>query len=468
MAFNDLTFLYLFLPLAMMFYFVFPRRFRNVPLVIISLVFYAWGSPVYTLLLMLSILLNYFAALEIDAHRSEGEKGRAKAALVLIVSADVLLLGIYKYSGFLVENINALLNLSLQKPNVSLPLGISFYTFSALSYVFDVYGERAPVQKNIIKLAVYVAFFPKVISGPITAYRDMWEQLDYRKTSFPKFGEGLNMFLVGLAKKVLLADNFGTAFSAISNLEQMSAGTAWLGMVLYSLQLYFDFSGYSDMAVGLGKMLGFELGKNFDYPYRAESVSDFWRRWHITLGAWFREYIYFPLGGSRCSRGRGIRNLAIVWLLTGLWHGAAWNFVAWGLWHGFFVILEKYPLRHILKKFPHWVRVGLTLLEVFLGWVLFFSPSLGDAVVYYGQMLGSDGLGVFDSVFRYYFFSNLVLLVFAAVGSGPLPKKLHRRLAYQRGDAATYVSVGLYLLLLLLCTAGIVNSTYSSFLYFQF
>ena len=468
MTFNTILFLFTFLPISLIVYYVFPRRFRNIPLVLLSLVFYAWGNPTYLLLMAFSVLFNYVTGLQLDAYQQQERTTSAKAAMISAVVVNLLVLGFFKYYGFLISTVNSITGLSLHAPDLPLPLGISFFTFSVLSYVFDVYRGRAEVQKNFLYFTLYVTFFPKVTSGPIVQYKDMAPQLRDRSMAPAKFGAGISLFLVGLGKKVLIADNLGATFSAISGLTTMSAGTAWLGMVLYSLQLYFDFSGYSDMAIGLAKCFGFDFAKNFDYPYQSTSISEFWRRWHISLGAWFRDYVYIPLGGNRCAKPRQLINLAVVWLLTGLWHGSAWNFVLWGVYHGIFVILEKFVLKDFLPKIPKALRVFLTVLLVFFGWVLFFSPSLMSAIHYYGQMFGAGHMGLFDGTFRYYFFGSLRLLIVAFIGCGPLVHRLHQRLCYFKGGKLTYISVALFVLLLVLCVAYMMSATYSSFLYVQF
>ena len=469
MSFSTLFFLFVFLPVSLILYYVFPKKLRNIPLVVLSLVFYAWGNPVYLILLLLSMAFNYVSGLQIAGYKEAGRTAFARAAMIIAVAANLLLLGYFKYFAFLLETLNLIPGLNLSAPALSLPLGLSFYTFTVLSYILDVYMDRAPVQKNVLSYAVYATFFPKIISGPIVQYRDMAEQIEAERETPPaKIASGMNLFLVGLFKKVLLADNLGTVFGAVSGLEAMSVGTAWLGMVLYSLQLYFDFSGYSDMAIGLSKMLGFDLDKNFDYPYRALNITDFWRRWHISLGAWFREYVYIPLGGSRCSKPKIFRNLLIVWLLTGLWHGASWSFIAWGLWHGAFAMLERFVIKDKLDKVPAPIRIFGTCLIAFLGWVMFFSGSLSNMVHYFGQMFGAGHLGLIDSGFRYYFGSSWLLILAAVIGSGPLVRRLHQNLTYRRGGAAVYISAALYILLLVLCIASMVSSTYTSFLYFQF
>lgn len=468
MTFNTILFLFTFLPIALILYYIVPKRFRNIPLVLLSLVFYAWGNPTYLILMAFSVVFNYITGLELDAYLQEERHTGAKVTMISAVVVNLLILGFFKYYGFLISTVNSITGLTLSAPELPLPLGISFFTFSVLSYVFDVYRGRAEVQKNFLDFSLYVTFFAKVTSGPIVQYKDMAPQLRERQMVPAKFGAGISMFLVGLGKKVLIADNLGATFSAISGLSTMSAGTAWLGMILYSLQLYFDFSGYSDMAIGLAKCFGFDFSANFDYPYLSASISEFWRRWHISLGAWFRDYVYIPLGGNRCSKERQLINLAVVWLLTGLWHGSAWNFVIWGVYHGIFVILEKFVLKDIWPKVPKFLRIFVTTLLVFFGWVLFFSPSLSGAIHYYGQMFGAGHMGLFDGTFRYYFFGSLRLLIVAFLGCGPIVRRIHQRLCYYKGGKRTYVSVIGFVLLLILCVAYMMSATYSSFLYVQF
>lgn len=468
MTFHSIFFLFFFLPAALILYYIVPKRFRNLPLVLVSLVFYAWGNPTYLLLLTFSVLFHYVTGLQLTAYLQAQRHIGAKVAMLSAVVVDLLILGFFKYYGFLISTINSIAGLTLTAPQLPLPLGISFFTFSVLSYVFDVYRGRAQAQRNFLDFALYVTFFAKVSSGPIVPYKDMAPQLHDRTMVPAKFGSGISLFLVGLVKKVLIADNLGVTFSAISGLTTMSAGTAWLGMVLYSFQLYFDFSGYSDMAIGLARLFGFNLSKNFDYPYLSSSITEFWRRWHISLGAWFRDYVYIPLGGNRCNVHRQLLNLAVVWLLTGLWHGAAWNFVLWGIYHGCFVILEKFVLKDILPKIPKVLRVLITDFLVFFGWVLFFSPSLSSAIHYYGQMFGAGHMGLLDGTFQYYFFGSLRLLILALIGCSPLVRRTHQRLCYFHGGKLTYVSVVGFVLLLILCVAYMLSATYSSFLYAQF
>lgn len=468
MIFSSVYFLFVFLPIALILYFVTPKRFRNITLVLISLVFYAWGNPQYIILMIFSLVFNYISGREIDIYLEDERYTAAKATMIIAVAVNVGLLVFFKYAAAFISGITGLFGLNVHFPELALPIGISFYTFTVISYVMDVYWEKTEVQKNFINYATYVTFFPKLLSGPIVAYRDMAPQLEDRKMAPAKFGAGLNMFLVGVFKKVLISDNLGAAFATITGLETMAAGTAWLGTLLYFFQLYFDFSSYSDMAIGLAKMFGFDFDKNFDYPYLSTSISEFWRRWHISLGSWFKNYVYFPLGGNRCAPKRAALNNFIVFLLTGLWHGSTLNFLFWGIYHGIFVLLEKYVLKDFMERVPSVLKRIYTLFVVFMGWVMFFSPSMGSALHYYGQMFGSDGLGFIDAATKYYFSGNIILVIIAAIGSCSIVQRLHQRLCYWKGGVLTYVSVGCFMILLILTVAYLINATYSSFLYFQF
>lgn len=465
---SSIFFIFAFLPVSLILYFLMPKKLKVPMLVLISLVFYAWGQPEYIVLMLFSIVFNYITGLEMQEYLDQERPTAAKVTMVIAVVGNLLVLGFFKYYGFLISNINAITGLHLQRPDLPLPLGISFYTFSVLSYVFDVYRQRTVAQKNILKFACYVTFFPKLISGPIVQYVDMEKQLDERIMVPAKFGAGVNMFLIGLFKKVLIADNLGVAFTAITGLETMSVGTAWLGTLLYFFQLYFDFSSYSDMAIGLAKMFGFNFDKNFDYPYLSSTVSEFWRRWHISLGNWFKQYVYFPLGGNRCSIQRTVFNNLIVFALTGLWHGANWTYLIWGLYHGLIVVLEKYVIKDKMDAVPKAIRVVLACFLVYIGWPMFFSADLGQAIHYYGQMFGAGHMGFLDSTARYYLSSNILLLIIAAIGATPLVQRIHQRLCYWKGGAITWISVACYVLLLILSVSYMMNATYTTFLYFQF
>ena len=469
MAFNDLSFLFLFFPAALLLHAVCPRPGKKLVLLALSLVFFAWGSPEYVVLMLLSILFNYLSGLQMEARREAGEDKLLKFTLVSAVAVDLLLLGFFKYWGFVIENINGLFGVSLAVPELPMPIGVSFFTFSILSYLFDVYRGRTAAAKNILDFALFVTFFPKLVSGPIVQYADFEAQLGKRKLPRSRFGKASRLFLIGLAKKVLLSNTLGTTFYALSALEpgSLSVVSAWLGAVSYALMLYFDFSGYSDMAIALAEMFGFTFNKNFDYPYLSCSVTEFWRRWHISLGAWFRDYVYIPLGGSRVAVPRIIRNLLIVWTLTGVWHGASWNYIAWGLYYGGLLLLEKFVLRDLLEKIPKFLRHMGTLVLVLIGWVFFFSPSLGGAFRWLGAMAGIGGTGFIDGTALYYLAGSWPLILIGAFSAFPIGARLGSRI-YRRGRAAVAVSLVWFAVVLVLCIAGMMSSTYSSFLYFQF
>ena len=471
MAFNELRFVFIFFPLALLLHKLIPGMVgKNLVLLALSLLFFAWGSPEYVVLMILVILFNYFTGLQMAAQKENEKEAAAKATLVSGVVVNLLLLGFFKYWGFVIENINGLLGTSLPVRQLSMPMGVSFFTFSILSYLFDVYRDKAPAAKNILDFSLFVTFFPKLVSGPIVQYKDMEVQIRERRLSSVKFGRGVRMFLVGLAKKVLLSNTIGTTFYAVTALapEEISVATAWLGAISYALMLYFDFSGYSDMAIGLATMFGFDFNANFDYPYMSSSVSEFWRRWHISLGAWFRDYIYIPLGGSRVSTGKHIRNLLIVWCLTGVWHGASWNFIFWGAYYGGILLLEKFVLDPLLEYVPKIIKQFFTLLCVLIGWVFFFSPTLGSAFMWLGRMFGIGAAGLVDATARYYWSSSLVILVIGIFASFPLGAKLANNLLRKDNKLPVYLSVVWFAVLLVLCIAGMMSSTYSSFLYFQF
>ena len=469
MAFNDLSFLFLLFPAILLAHKLIPGMLgKNIVLLVGSLLFFAWGSPEYLFLMVMLILFNYFTGLEMAARKEEERETRG--VLISGVVVNLLLLGFFKYWGFLLENVNALLGTSIPIRDLSMPVGVSFFTFSILSYLFDVYRDKAPAAKNILEFSLFVTFFPKLVSGPIVQYSAVAQQLRERKLTKVKFGKGCRLFLIGLAKKVLLANNLGTTFYAVTALasDQISVATAWLGAVSYALMLYFDFSGYSDMAIGLAEMFGFDFDKNFDYPYLSASITEFWRRWHISLGAWFRDYVYIPLGGSRAGTAATIRNLLIVWALTGIWHGAAWNYVVWGLYFGGLLLLEKFVLKGVLEVLPTFLKRILTLFLVLIGWVFFFSSSLGGAFTWLARMFGIGAAGLVDATAKYYLSGSWILLIVAAVGAFPLPAKQGNNLLKGTSRVPVYLSVVWFALLLILCIAGMMSSTYSSFLYFQF
>lgn len=465
MLFSSIVFLFTFLPIVLILYYVLPRQFKNPVLLLASLLFYAWGEPIYLFLMMFSILFNYISGLDIA--RNLGNKRAARKSLIFNVVVNLCVLGFFKYEGFVLNSLNAVLPVEIPFQEVALPVGISFYTFQILSYIIDVYWGNVHVQKNLMDFALYVTMFPQLIAGPIVKYAEIDEQLHVREENWGRFGEGVMYFIRGLAKKVLLANTVGMIYTNVSGMapEDVSVVTAWLGCLAYTFQIYFDFSGYSDMAVGLGKMFGFEFPWNFNYPYIAQSVTEFWRRWHISLSSWFREYVYIPLGGNRVPVPKHIRNLLVVWLLTGLWHGAAWNFVAWGLYYGVILIFEKYFFHRVLDKLPEVLRHIYSLVLVMVGWVLFFSPSFAGALEYLKLMFGAGGHGFMDGEALYLLISNLGLWVIAIVSSTPLVYGVYERYVGRRKPVADVV---IYAGMFLLCVAYLVTETYNPFLYFRF
>ena len=467
MLFSSISFLYYFLPCVLLLYFAAPKRLKNSVLLLASLFFYGWGEPKYLVFMLVSIAQGYVFGLLIEKYR--GMK-RSKLFLTASVLFSLGLLGYCKYADFLIENFNAATGLSVPLLEIALPIGISFYTFQILSYAVDVYRGSVGAQKNFIRLALYIAMFPQLIAGPIVRYADIDAQLAKRNLSLYKFGQGVAWFLRGLGKKVLLANNIGMTFDAIAAIapDDRSMLTAWIGCLAYAMQIYFDFSGYSDMAVGLGKMLGFEFVRNFNYPYISKSVTDFWRRWHISLSTWFREYVYIPLGGNRVSKLKHVRNILVVWMLTGFWHGAAWNFMMWGLYYGLLLLLEKYFLAPKLQKLPDIVQQIYSFLLVLIGWVLFFSASLPDALVYLGNMFGIGGHGIIDSTGLYYLTGNLILLVICFFCATPFVWKRFRRFALKPGNYPSITATVVYAAIFVLSIAYLVNATYNPFLYFRF
>lgn len=470
MIFSSIFFLFVFLPITLFLYYVVPWKFKNFMLLLCSLIFYAWGEPVYVFLMLFSIVFNYLSGIEIDGYRKNENTKMLRYSFWFTVIVNLAILGFFKYYGFLVNNLNAILPFEIPYRELSLPIGISFYTFQTLSYIIDVYKGVVPVQKNFISFGAYVTMFPQLIAGPIVRYTDVDAQLSKRTHSLYKFGQGVSWFLRGLGKKVLLANNIGMTYDAIAAIlpAERSVLTAWIGCIAYAMQIYFDFGGYSDMAIGLGKMFGFEFIKNFDYPYISKSVTEFWRRWHISLGTWFREYVYIPLGGNRVSRAKHIRNILIVWMLTGFWHGAAWNFILWGLYYGLLLLAEKLFLAPKLEKLPAKAQQAYCFILVLFGWVLFFSPTLKDAFVYIGNMFGIGGSGFIDSTGLYYLAQNLILLVICALCSTPWLWKKFRRFTLQKGKYPSVAAAVIYTAIFIFSIAYLVNATYNPFLYFRF
>ena len=481
MVFSSLVFIFLFLVGILTVYYIVPKCLKNTVILLGSLLFYAWGEPSYIIVMIISTLIDYLAGLMI--WKFGGNKHIRRICLILSLVMNLSLLAIFKYSGFFAENLNAIAGEKLididkvfflgikDLPVNTLPIGISFFTFQSMSYTIDMYRGEIEVQKNPISFAAFVTLFPQLVAGPIVRYSDISAELVHRTINFDKIYEGVVRFITGMGKKVLIANSVGAVWDTV--LADVRAGTpvsaaaAWLGMIAYTLQIYFDFSGYSDMAIGLGKMMGFNFPENFNYPYLSKSVAEFWRRWHITLGAWFRSYVYIPLGGNRKGLGRTVLNLAIVWLLTGIWHGADWTFIIWGSLYGVFIILERLFLGKVLEKLPGPISWLYTMLLVMFGWVLFASPDLASAGAYFGALFGSSGV-VFDSGATYLLINYgavLVLGVFAATDAWKvIVERTEKRAPTLVHTLMPICKTGVFLL----CVAYLVDATYNPFLYFNF
>lgn len=464
MVFSSLVFMFAYLPITLLAYYLVPRQGRNIFLFIVNLIFYGWGEPKLVLLMVFNIFFNYLGGWLVDKYRADAKK--KKLFLILTCVLDIGILAVFKYTGMITETLNMLPFLNIPELQISLPIGISFYTFQTMSYVIDVYRDDAPVSKNFINFGTYVALFPQLIAGPIVRYRDVAEQLVNRRETLEMFTKGVKLFMVGLAKKVIIANTMGTLTTNIfATTDENGVIGTWVGMIAYTFQIYFDFSGYSDMACGLGNMMGFEFLKNFNYPYIAKSITDFWRRWHISLSTWFKEYVYIPLGGNRKGVKRQILNLLIVWGLTGLWHGAAYNFVLWGLYYGLLLILEKFVLKKFLDRLPSFVQHIYTLFIIIIGWGLFYFTDVGQLGEFMVDLFNFGNGICGDQAFNL-IMSNLPMLIIAAVASTPLAAMLYTRFEHRR---FMWIPETLYCMgVLAVSTASLVNQSYNPFLYFRF
>lgn len=466
MVFSSTIFLCVYLPLVLLGYYICPKKGKNLFLLIVSLIFYAWGEPKYVFLMIFSILVNYVFGLLMDKHREN--KKRLKLLLVISVIIDLGLLSVFKYTDFIITNINSVFGAGFDLLNIALPIGISFYTFQAMSYTIDVYRDDVRVQRNLIDFGMYITMFPQLIAGPIVRYTDVQDQLAERNVTTADFSEGIMRFVVGLGKKVLLANQMGAVWTQIYALGgDISALMAWTGAAAYTFQIYFDFSGYSDMAIGLGRMFGFKFPENFRYPYESVSITDFWRRWHITLSTWFKEYLYIPLGGNRRGLARQALNLLVVWTLTGFWHGAGWNFVMWGLYYFAILFIEKLFLLKALDKLPRLFRHAYALLLIVIGWVIFASDDVSVMLPYLGSMFGANGaLGGMDV---YTLLTRAALMVICCVASTELPRRLFVTAAGKMNEKAAFtVKSVLTLTLLALSVVFLIGDSYNPFLYFRF
>lgn len=472
MVFSNLFFIYLFLPLNLILYYAVPNKtWKNVVLLLFSLFFYSWGEPVWVFLLMLTAFLDYTWAKCIEYFNLTGQQRRKKMALIASLVFDLGMLGVFKYSGFVVENINLLTGLSLPVPQIALPIGISFYTFQTISYVLDVYRGQVAAQKRYYKYLMYLSSYHQLVAGPIVRYSDVAAEIENRTVSAQDFSEGITRFCLGLTKKVVVANVAGSLAGNYldADLASLSVAGAWFGVLLYTLQIYYDFSAYSDMAIGLGRMFGFHYHQNFNYPYIAKSVTEFWRRWHISLSSFFRDYVYIPLGGKYRHQ---IFNICVVWFLTGLWHGASWNFILWGVFYGALLIVEKLGLLKVLEKIPSVFSHLYLLFLTLIGWTIFYTTDLGKLGGYFGVMFGLSGNALSDPQLSITFMNNLFWLVVAVLFCMPIIQLVKRWAQAQRSEGVragiSIVNAIMNVMLLFVCTAMLVGDSYNPFLYFRF
>lgn len=462
MVFTSISFIYYFLPLLLICYFVVPKKIRNIILLMFSVLFYFYGEPKYILLMLIEVLISYVVGLLIDKYKS-------KNILIIGIFIHVLLFGIFKYFNFVIINVNNLFHSNLNLLNVVLPIGISFYTFQIISYEIDVYNKKVNVQSNILKYFLYVFLFPQLIAGPIVRYQDVNNEIDNRNVTFEMFANGLRRFIIGLSKKVIIANNLGELCNIYLNLGDKSVLFTWIFAISYMLQIYFDFSGYSDIAIGLGKMLGFNFPENFNYPYMARSITDFWRRWHMTLSSWFRDYVYIPLGGNKKGVLKQIRNILIVWSLTGLWHGASWNFIVWGLYFGILLILEKFILKKYFSNVPKFIKGIYTLFLVMISFVIFQGDNLSNDFNIIKGLFGLNGELFINNVTLYYLKGYVLFIVLGVIGSTNYVKNLVIKISNGKGKKIINILEPIYLLILLIIvTMYLIDSSYNPFLYFRF
>ena len=468
MVFSSLTFLFVFLPIVLLIYYISPRPLKNFVILLFSLIFYAWGEPKFIFLIILSILINYIGALQIVKNSSDTEK--RKFIFITLLLIDISILFFFKYYGFIISSIGSLFGIDLVIRDIPLPLGISFYTFQQISYIIDVYTKKTKVQKNLINFAAYITMFPQLIAGPIVKYNDIESQLKNRNENLTQFSSGVHRFIIGLGKKVLLANSIGAIWSEIKviPLNEISILTSWIGIIAFALQIYFDFSGYSDMAIGLAKMFGFEFLENFNYPYISKSVTEFWRRWHISVGTWFREYLYIPLGGNKKGNLIQIRNLFVVWFTTGLWHGASFNFIAWGIYFGVILFIEKIIFKNILNKLPSFLCHIYTLILVLIGWVIFDMNTLSSAMEYISVMFGLSNNLVVDKLSLFILSNNIVILLIGIICSTTLLPNVFKKLRSSLKKSNIFIIISMYLIIFILSISYLVGESFNPFLYFRF
>lgn len=467
MLFSTISFIYYFLAAVLLIYFIVPFKFKNLVLLLASLFFYFYGEPIYTILMLATTLSSYIHGILIDKFRG---KVWSKVFVWSSVITSIGVLGFFKYSDFFISNVNSIFKSDIGLLKIALPIGISFYTFQTLSYTIDVYRGEAKVQKSFVRLATYVSLFPQLIAGPIVRYTTVEEELSERKHTFEKFSYGVTRFIIGLSKKVLIADTLGTLARTLYALENPSVVSYWVYAIAISLQLYFDFSGYSDMAIGLGKIFGFNFLENFNYPFISKSIAEFWRRWHMSLGTWFRDYVYIPLGGNRVSKLRWLFNTLVVWFLTGFWHGADWTFIVWGLYFAFFLMAEKFALNKFFAKIPRVFSHIYVTIIILISFVIFSANGIGGAISDIGSMFGAGGLPLWSKETAYYLASFAVVLIVAIIGATPLVKSIVLKIkATKAGNLVCNILEPIFVVaMLLIVTAYFVDGSFSPFLYFRF
>ncbi|SCW37079.1 alginate O-acetyltransferase complex protein AlgI [Eubacterium ruminantium] len=468
MLFSSITFLYVFLPAVLLLYFIAPRKIRNLILLMTSLIFYGWGEPKYIIVMVVSIIVGYIFGRLTGSFKKKSKDKTAKLCVVLSTIVNLGILIFFKYTDFFISNINKVGGFGIKLLDLALPLGISFYTFQILSYSIDVYRGEVEPQKNIIDLAAYITLFPQLIAGPIVRYQTIEKQLKERKESIDLFASGVMRFVIGLGKKVIIANSVASMYETIKALpdEKSSVALYWVASLLFSFQIYFDFSGYSDMAIGLGRLFGFEFLENFEHPYISKSITEFWRRWHISLSSWFKDYVYIPLGGNRCKKSRMFFNIFIVWLLTGFWHGAEWNFIIWGLYYFIILMLEKSFLLRVLKKLPAVLQHIYSLFLINMGWVIFSNDNLDKLGKTLRCMFGIGNIDLYNKTTAFYLLSFIVMIILAAIGSTEIPKKIGKKIDDSKAGAIG--AVIFILIVMTLSTAGLASDAFNPFMYFRF
>ena len=468
MVFSSIVFLYIFLPIMLLIYFVVPRKLKNAVMILASLVFFAWGEIRYIFIMLILAVMDFFCGKGIN--KNEGNKPKQKLYLFIDIGVNLLILFFFKYADFIIVNINEILKTQIPLLNIPLPIGVSFNTFQSLSYIIDVYRGTVKCEKSFYNYLTYTTLFPQIIAGPIVRYETVDEELETKKISMDNFSKGMRRFIVGLGKKVLIANNVGALWNIIEigEYSEMSMLLSWTSIIAFALQIYFDFSGYSDMAIGLANIFGMDFDENFNYPYISKSITEFWRRWHITLGSWFRDYIYIPLGGNKKGFLKQIRNILIVWFLTGAWHGASWNFILWGLFFGVILILEKVILLKLLKKLPTWTNYVYTAFLVLISWVIFAFEDLGKVKDYLFTMFHLNKTNIVNAEGLYYLKNYFIIIVIGLILSTPVISKLLKKLEEKHSNIRSILITGIYIGILVLSTASLVSDSYNPFLYFRF